>query len=167
MASSVITTLHNDDAHRCVKIVKRSDGTFGFSEFRRDPEDAGGWTLVSDNPRMHATEAQAVAAAHAGVGWLRDMAPPKPPQPKSGVVVSLHNDEVDRCVDIIAHPDGTFGFKEFRRDPEDRGGWTLVGFNPRAVFTTQEQAIAAAQASVAWLRDCIDSLFPLVARGSG
>jgi len=75
MTSSVITTLHNDDAHRCVKIIKRSDGTFGFQEFRRDPEDAGGWTLVSDNSQAtHATEEQAAAAARAGVGWLRDMA---------------------------------------------------------------------------------------------
>jgi hypothetical protein len=44
----------------------------------------------------------------------------------SRAISSLHNDEVDRCVDIIRHVDGTFGFKEFRRDPEDRGGWTLV-----------------------------------------
>lgn len=65
-----------------------------------------------------------------------------------GVVTTLHNDEVDRCIDIIAHADGTFGFKEFRRDPEDRGGWTLVSHNPRAV--TQAQAVAAA---LAWLPD--------------
>lgn len=42
------------------------------------------------------------------------------------VVRSLHNDEVDRCVDIVKNEDSTFGFKEFRRDPEGRGGWTLV-----------------------------------------
>ncbi len=75
MTSTVITTLHNDDAHRCVKIVKRYDGASGFKEFRRDPEDAGGWTLARDKPRaIYATEEQAVAAARAGVGWLRDMA---------------------------------------------------------------------------------------------
>jgi hypothetical protein len=75
MTSSVITTLHNDDAHRCVKIIKGSDGTFGFKEFRRDPEDAGGWTLVSDTPpAIYATQEQATAAARAGIGWLRDMA---------------------------------------------------------------------------------------------
>ncbi|HEY2564091.1 MAG TPA: hypothetical protein VGI44_10300, partial [Acidimicrobiales bacterium] len=28
----------------------------------------------------------------------------------------------DRCVDIFSRPDGTFGFEEFRRDPEDMGG---------------------------------------------
>jgi len=69
------------------------------------------------------------------------------------VTRSLHNDTVDRCVDIIRHEDGTFGFKEFRRDPEDRGGWTLVGYNPHRLYATEERAIAAAKASVGWLRD--------------
>jgi hypothetical protein len=162
MNSSVTKTLHNEAADRCVKIVKRSDGTYGFTEFRRDPEDAGHWTQVGDHPQAIPTEGEAVAAARAGVRWLRDMPTPataialnptgaqaKP----SRALLSLHNDEVDRCVDIVANADGTFGFKEFRRDPEDRGGWTLVSYNPRAVFTTQQQAITAAKASVAWLRD--------------
>ncbi len=74
MASGVIATLHNDDADRAVKIIKWSDGTFGFNEFRRDPEDAGGWTLVRENASgTYATQEQAVAAARAG--WLQDMAP--------------------------------------------------------------------------------------------
>jgi len=73
MASDVIATLHNKDADRAVKIIKRSDGTFGFNEFRRDPEDAGGWTLVRENPQgIYATQEQATAAARAG--WLRDTA---------------------------------------------------------------------------------------------
>jgi hypothetical protein len=69
------------------------------------------------------------------------------------VIRSLHNDDVDRCVDIIRREDGTFGFKEFRRDPEDRGGWTLVGYNPRKVYATAEEAIDAARAAVVWLRN--------------
>jgi hypothetical protein len=36
-------------------------------------------------------------------------------------------------VDIFLRPDGTFGFEEFRRDPEDRGAWT-----PVAYFSGQE-----------------------------
>ena len=71
----------------------------------------------------------------------------------SDVVASLHNDAVDRCVDIIKRPDGTFGFKEFRRDPEDSGGWTLIGYNPGGTYATEAQAVAAATAAVAWLRD--------------
>ena len=74
MASGVITTLHNEDADRCVKIVKGSDGAFGFKEYRKDPEDAGGWTVISDAQPAYATEAQALAAAHASVAWLRDKA---------------------------------------------------------------------------------------------
>jgi hypothetical protein len=70
----------------------------------------------------------------------------------SRAISSLHNDEVDRCVDIIRHVDGTFGFKEFRRDPEDRGGWTLVSYNPQKLYSSEGEAVAAAKAAVAWLR---------------
>ena len=70
-----------------------------------------------------------------------------------GVVTSLHNDEADRCVDIVKRPDGTFGFKEFRRDPEDGGGWTLVWDNALAIYATEAEAVTAATVSVAWLRD--------------
>jgi hypothetical protein len=69
------------------------------------------------------------------------------------VIRSLHNDAVDRCVDILKHEDGTFGFKEFRRDPEDRGGWTLVSYDPQRIYSTKEEAVAAAKAAVLWLRD--------------
>ena len=72
MTSRVMATVHNRDADRAVKIMKRSDGTFGCNEFRRDPEDAGGWTLVKENASgTYATQEQAVAAARAG--WLRDV----------------------------------------------------------------------------------------------
>jgi hypothetical protein len=164
MASNVMTTLHDHDAHRCVKIIKQADGMFGYQEFRRDPEDAGGWTLVGDHLRAIPTQEEAVAAARAKLGWLREATRPQQviawgttARPLR-VVASLHNDSVDRCVDIIANADATFGFKECRRDPEDGGGWTLVSYNPRAVFATQEQAIAAAKASVAWLRDRVAHL---------
>jgi hypothetical protein len=69
------------------------------------------------------------------------------------VIRSLHNDEVNRCVDILKHADGTFGFKEFRRDPEDRGGWTLIGYNPQRIYPTEDEAVAAAKAAVVWLGD--------------
>ena len=50
------------------------------------------------------------------------------------MVVSLQRSSSKRALD------GTFGFKEFRRDPEDAGGWTLVSDTPGAIFATQEQA---------------------------
>lgn len=75
MTSGAATAVHSDDGQRCVKIVARADGTFGLSEFRRDPEDAGGWTFVRETPAaVYATEDEAHAAARAGAGWLRDVA---------------------------------------------------------------------------------------------
>jgi hypothetical protein len=75
MASNVTMTLHSDDAHRCVKVIKQLDGTFGFQEYRRDPEDAGGWTLVRENSGAAlATERQALAAARSSVAWLNEIA---------------------------------------------------------------------------------------------
>ena len=76
MASNVVTTVHNRDADRCVKVIKCADGTFGFNEFRRDPEDAGGWTLVGENSGATlATESQALAAARASIAWFGGTAP--------------------------------------------------------------------------------------------
>src|SRR5215831_16160475 len=37
------------------------------------------------------------------------------------VVASYQTSEADRCVDVFSRPEGTFGFEEFRRDPEDMG----------------------------------------------
>jgi len=41
--------------------------------------------------------------------------------PSWKVLASPSTPAVDRCVDIFSRPDGTFGFEEFRRDPEDMG----------------------------------------------
>jgi len=67
------------------------------------------------------------------------------------VLASLENDEHDRCVDLFLRPDGTYGFEEFRRDPEDAGAWTPVRFYAGRVFTTREEAMRAAKQAVAWL----------------
>lgn len=72
MYANVISTLHSDDATRCVKIMRAPDGTFGFREFRRDPEDAGSWTMVRDNGGAFATPQQAVTAAADGIAWLSE-----------------------------------------------------------------------------------------------
>jgi len=46
---------------------------------------------------------------------------------KSWSVLASHQTrEGNRCVDIFSRPDGTYGFEEFRKDPEDMGAWTPV-----------------------------------------
>jgi hypothetical protein len=67
----VLSSLEDEDGTRCVDVFRRTDGSFGFKEFRRDPEDVGRWTLVGDysNRRFVSTEA-ALRDAGAVVGWL-------------------------------------------------------------------------------------------------
>ena len=73
------------------------------------------------------------------------------------VLASPSTPAVDRCVDIFSRPDGTFGFEEFRRDPEDMGAWTPVAYYSGREFPSEEDAIAAAREAVAWLARVLDS----------
>ena len=67
------------------------------------------------------------------------------------VFESIENVEHDRCVDLFQRPDGTFGFNEFRRDPEDGGGWTPTGNYSALSYPSRETALSAAKAAVGWL----------------
>jgi hypothetical protein len=71
--------------------------------------------------------------------------------PSWTVVASPSTPAVDRCVDIFRRPDGTFGFEEFRRDPEDMGSWTPIAYYSGRKFANEAEAIAAARDAVAWL----------------
>lgn len=68
------------------------------------------------------------------------------------VLASLEDETGDRCVDIIAMPDGSFTFQECRRDAEDSFGWRHLAAGTPPVFDTEAAARAAAQEAVGWLR---------------
>ena len=75
---------------------------------------------------------------------------------KSWVVLrSIETHEGDRCVDLFRRPDGTYGFEEFRRDPEDSGGWTPVRYFSGAVYASKDEALAAAASAVPWLSEVL------------
>jgi len=67
------------------------------------------------------------------------------------VLTSLENSTRDRCVDIFVRADGTFGFEEYRRDPEDLSGWLPLHRYSHRVFSTAEDALAQAKSTVAWM----------------
>jgi hypothetical protein len=73
------------------------------------------------------------------------------------VLASPSTPAVDRCVDIFSRPDGTFGFEEFRRDPEDMGAWTPVAYYSERELPSEADALAAARMSVAWLAGVLDA----------
>ncbi len=77
--------------------------------------------------------------------------------PTWSVVASPSTPAVDRCVDIFRRPNDTFGFEEFRRDPEDMGHWTPIAYHSGREFATEAQAIAAARDAVPWLSAVLDS----------
>lgn len=56
----------------------------------------------------------------------------------------------DRCVDIFSRPDGTFGFEEFRRDPEDMGAWTPLHYYSDQQYSSASEASDAARRSLPW-----------------
>lgn len=59
------------------------------------------------------------------------------------------------CVDLFERPDGSFGFDEFRRDPEDGRGWFSIGHHGAARFDSFDEALNAARAAVHWLDDAL------------
>ncbi|HUF87331.1 MAG TPA: hypothetical protein VMM59_08110 [Thermohalobaculum sp.] len=71
------------------------------------------------------------------------------------VVRSIETPDGLRCVDIIRHPDGAFGFAEFRRDPEDPSGWHPTGLASPEPLASAEAALAAARRQVAWLAEVL------------
>jgi hypothetical protein len=76
--------------------------------------------------------------------------------PSWSVLASPSTPAVDRCVDIFVRPDGTFGFEEFRRDPEDMGVWTPIAYHSSRAFPSADQAVAAARRTVPWLSAVLD-----------
>ena len=66
------------------------------------------------------------------------------------VLASLENPHGDYCVDIFAREDGSFGFEEYRRDPED-GRWRSLNRYSGLVFDSERDAAAKARKQVPWL----------------
>lgn len=77
---------------------------------------------------------------------------------KSWVVFSsIENVEANRCVDLFFRPDGTYGFEEFRKDPEDAGMWTPVQYYSSTAYTSKDDALTAAISVVIWLAEKLRS----------
>jgi len=71
------------------------------------------------------------------------------------VLASIENYEKDRCVDLFARADGTFGFEEFRRDVEDQGRWTAIRYHSVIAYESEAAALQAATHAVGWFAEVI------------
>ena len=71
----------------------------------------------------------------------------------SVVLNSIENLNGDRCLDVFERDDGTFGFEEFRKEPESKTGWVLVGYYSDGMYKTQCLAFLEAGNRVSWLNE--------------
>ncbi|MFL2787148.1 MAG: hypothetical protein ACJZ87_11825 [Paracoccaceae bacterium] len=70
---------------------------------------------------------------------------------KPKVVLSVNHDGATICVDVFQRSDGTFGFEEYRRDPEDNAGWFTIGHHAHLVLADIKSAKDAAIQHIHWL----------------
>ena len=69
------------------------------------------------------------------------------------VLNSIENLNGDRCLDVFELDNGTFGFEEFRKEPESKTGWVMVGCYSDGIYKTQSLAFLEAQKRVWWLNE--------------
>ena len=75
---------------------------------------------------------------------------------QGNIVVQSYNLEGNTiCADIFMRADGTYGFDEFRRDPEDGRGWFSIGQNGLREFSGFDEALNDAKQTVVWLNEAI------------
>ena len=72
---------------------------------------------------------------------------------KNTVIRSINNNELNLCVDIFKRKNSTYGFEEFRRDPEDLNGWYKIGSYGSDFYLNEDEAYKAAFNKIKWLND--------------
>ena len=58
---------------------------------------------------------------------------------KNTVIFSVNNDEGNLCLDIFIRENKTFGFEEFRKDPENINGWYKIGNYGDKIYFNQKE----------------------------
>ena len=72
---------------------------------------------------------------------------------KNKVLKSINLPGDNICVDIFIRPNNTYGFDEFRRDPEDGRGWFSIGHHGSVEFSSVPEAVAEAMKAISWLEN--------------
>jgi len=68
---SVLESYETFEGTHCVDVFVRTNETYGFEAFRRDPEDAGRWTSMNQfSSHEYPSSADAIAAAQEKIQWL-------------------------------------------------------------------------------------------------
>tara|TARA_Y100000991_G_scaffold91855_1_gene69348 strand:- start:1703 stop:1945 length:243 start_codon:yes stop_codon:yes gene_type:complete len=67
------------------------------------------------------------------------------------VVNSINNDNNNLCVDFFIRNNKTFGYQEYRKDPENMSEWYRIGNYDHKVFLSKYDAYKDAKKRIVWL----------------
>ena len=70
---------------------------------------------------------------------------------KPFVVISFEDDTGLHCVDTLEIPGQGFGFRVFRRDPEDPHGWRPIGLAYNCTIGSYDHVLIKARKTAHWL----------------
>jgi hypothetical protein len=76
VAHQVVHQIEQTDGSHRVDVFRRDDGTFGFAEFERLPDEfGGGWRLLDDAGMVADTLEKALAEIRGRVAWVKQLQP--------------------------------------------------------------------------------------------
>ena len=67
---------------------------------------------------------------------------------KNTVILSVNNDEGNLCLDIFIRENNTYGFEEYRKDPENVDGWYKVGNYSNKIYNYNRSKVIIQNAKV-------------------
>ena len=67
------------------------------------------------------------------------------------VINSINNDDNNLCIDFFIRNNNTFGYQEYRKDPENMTEWYRIGNYDHKIFLTKDEAYQDAKKTIVWL----------------
>ena len=68
------------------------------------------------------------------------------------VINSINNDNNNLCIDFFIRKNKTFGYQEYRKDPENISEWYRVGSYDYKVFLNKDDAYHDAKKTIVWFK---------------
>ena len=70
----------------------------------------------------------------------------------SVVINSINNDNNNLCIDFFIRKNKTFGYQEYRKDPENISEWYRIGYYDYKVFLNKDDAYQDAKKTIVWFK---------------
>ena len=68
------------------------------------------------------------------------------------VINSINNDENNLCIDFFIRNNNTFGYQEYRKDPENISEWYRIGSYDHKIFLSKNDAYQDAKNKIVWFK---------------